>query len=628
MRVKRIQLQPWLTLVVLTSIGILGFMTSQLVWSKPQAAAITQWQTTATLPEGIASRNAVTHGNFVYVVGGKIANENPTATIYGAPLTTAGGLGGWAVMGQLPTPLYLHAAVVAGDALFIVGGWDGRGTRSEVWRAPFLADGRIGAWAAMPAYPIALDLHDAAFLNGRIYVVGGWDGVRAQQAIYAATVESNGLGAWQKVGDLPQPLYRLAIAAHGQQLYVTGGYQANEVTSGAVYIASLNSSGAITNWQTTPLPVALYYHKAVIYAGQLVVLGGRDNTQVFNQVYAAALNGDGSIGTWQAAPPLPVAIYRMAAVTVNRYSGQYIFVLGGARSETDYQSAAYHSDAPTPPTPTPTPTITPTPTPTPGVVVALASEPPHWIAPGEVITYLITYHNQGPVPVSAVTIDNRIPDTVELVPNSIRTTQGSSTTTGTQPGAQITWQLGNVNSGATGQVSYQARRSVSPTPAVPPALTIEGAAPATAEAGEEITYAFTLANHAPTALSNLVVTNVLPPGVRYVSGGDGAPINGVVRWSLPTLAADSSTTVTVVVVIQESAANSDYRVATQEGTTARGRTILITKVDGRTPTYGDGVTITNAGARITWSNQGETTSATSQAVSNPAFVLYLPLIRQ
>ena len=601
---------------------------SKVVWSKALPVAIKQWNATAALPEGLASRNAVTHGDFVYVVGGKKTDENPSATIYGARLQLAGGVENWAVVGQLPMPLYLHAAVVAGDALFVIGGWDGKMTRTEVWRAPFLPDGRVGGWTPMPAYPVGLDLHDAALLNGRIYVVGGWDGTQAQQGVYAATIAGNALGAWQRVGDLPQPLYRLAIAADGQRLYVTGGYGATESASAAAYVTTINSNGLLSGWQSYTMPVALYYHKAVIHDGQLVVLGGRDNTQTFNQVYTAPINANGVLGGWQNAPALPAAIYRFGAVTVNRFGASYIFVAGGALSESAYQTAVYHSDAPLPPTATPTPTVLPTATPTPSVRLSIQSEPRHWIAPGEEIAYVITYQNPSTTALNDAVINNRIPNAVELVPNSILSAQGISSTSGSAPGDLIAWQLGTVGSGATGQVSYRVRRPFPPTPVVPPALTIDLVAPPTANRGGQVTYDFTLSNHSPTALSSLVLTNTLPLDALYISGGDGAPTNQVVRWSIPTLAADSSITVQLVVNAQQSLVNSDYRVTTKEGPTARGRAVVVTLVDGQPPVHGDGVTIKNEGARITWTSQGQSATLESRTVYNPSFNLYLPLTRR
>ena len=192
----------------------------------------------------------------------------------------------------------------------------------------------------------------------------------------------------------------------------------------------------------------------------------------------------------------------------------------------------------------------------------------------------------------------------------------------------ISWQLGTVGGGATGQVSYRVRRLVPPAPTVPPALTIDIEAPTTVNQGSQVTYHFTITNHAPATLSNLVITNTLPVGALYVSGGDAVPQNRVVRWSLPTLAADSTAAVQLVVSAQASLVNYDYRVTSKEGPTARGRVTAVTLVDGQAPVYGDGVTLLNEGARITWKSGGQTGVAESRTVSNPAFNLYLPLVRR
>lgn len=614
----------WLAFVSLA----FALLSTPLVWSKSMTVPINQWQSTSALPEGLVSSSTVTHGDFVYVVGGKNSSENAIATIYGARFKADGSLENWSVVGQLPMPLYLHAAVVADNALYIIGGWDGKVTRAEVWRAAFLSDGRVGSWTAMPAYPMTFDLHDAAVLNGWIYVAGGWNGAQAQQAVYAAKVEGNGLSAWQRVSDLPQALYRLALASDSQHLYVTGGYTAAGQASATVYMATANSNGTLSDWQNFTLPTALFYHRAVIHDDRLVVLGGSNGSQFFNQVYAAPIGANGALGSWQTLPALPVALFRMGAVSVARGGSNYIFVTGGARNETDYQSAVYHSDIPPPPTPTPTPTLTPTPTPTPGVSIAIQSNPSSWIAPGEEVGYLITYQNQAPTQITDVVITNRIPTAVELVAGSIRTSQGFSSTTGSSAGDVVSWQLGTIGGGASGQVSYRVRRLVAPTPSVPPALTIDIEAPTAISQGSQVTYHFTIANHSPAALSNLVITNTLPVGAAYVSGSDSAPVNRIVRWALPLLAADSTATVQLVVSSQVSLVNYDYRVTSKEGPTARGRVTAVTLIDGQAPVYGDGVTLMNEGARIIWKSGGQTGIAESRAVSNPAFNLYLPLVQR
>ncbi len=620
--------QRFYFLLALSTIALV-FCSTQLVWSKPRTAPINQWTTTAALPEGVVSRNLVAYQNHLYLVGGKNASENPIATIYGAPINAAGGLDAWRVVGQLPMPLYLHAAVVADDALFVIGGWDGKTTRAEVWRAPLSSTGTVGAWQAMPNYPLSLDLHDAVLLKDRLYVVGGWNGTQAQQVVYTAKLEGDSLGAWQLAGNLPQSLYRLAVAADDKQIYVTGGYGPSDSASAAVYASGVNSDGTLIGWLGYTLPVAVYYHKAVIHDSQLVVLGGRDNSQPFNQVYAAPIDANGVLGGWQNAPALPAAIYRMGAVTVSRAGSSYLFVAGGARNEADYQTAVYHSDVPVPPTPTPTATPPPpTPTPQRGLTLQLRSEPQHWIAPGEEVTYIISYANEGSAPIEDVVITNRIPDQVELVANSIQTTQGVSLTTGTQAGALITWQLGTVEGRAAGQVSYRARRPLPAPQTVPPALEIVLQAPATADPGSQVTYTLRVSNNSPAPLTNLVITNRLPSGGTYISGGDETPVNNIVRWSVPSLAADSSQTVNLVVAAQQSLVNYDYQVTSKEGATHRGRTTVITLVNGEAPVTGDGVILLNAGARASWQSQGQSATTESRSVYNPGSNLYLPLIRR
>jgi hypothetical protein len=113
-----------------------------------------------------------------------------------------------------------------------------------------------------------------------------------------------------------------------------------------------------------------------------------------------------------------------------------------------------------------------------------------------------------------------------------------------------------------------------------------------------------------------------------VSGGDSAPVNNIVRWSLPTLAADSNAVVELVVRATQSLVNYDYRVTSQDGPAARGRATAITLVDGLPPLYGDGVVIVNDGARVTWNSGGGSATLTSRGVSNPGFSAYLPLVRR
>lgn len=620
---------PKLLLLALTLVISLFYLSVTWAWSMPAAVEVAGWSSTTALPEGLALRNVVTHGDFLYTIGGKGVSAAPLAAIRGARINADGSLGPWDVVGQLPVALYLHTAVVADDALYVVGGWDGAQTRNEVWRGLFNADGSVGGWLAMPAYPLALDLHDGVYLNGRIYVVGGWDGLQPQRAVYQAVVNGNGLGAWQLAGELPIPLYRLAVTGANGNLYVTGGYNNNGVTN-AVYAAALNGDGALAPWQSgTGLPTALYYHKALIHDGRLVVLGGRNDNAVFNDVWIAAIGANGMPGGWQAAPALPAAIFRFGATSVTRNGSDLIYVVGGLRSETDYQQNVYHSTVPAPPTATPT--APPTPTPIPplrSLHLDLDNRPSGWVAPGGEVTYRVAYANPNSEVLNDVTVTDLVPNGVELVPESVRGDRGVSSAGGTQAGSVITWQLGSLNAGATGLLSYRVRRPVPPTPVVPLALTIEIGGPATAVPGAEIVYTFTVTNRSPIVLNNLVITNTLPVGSAYVRGAQAIPNARTVQWNLASLAANATAQVSYVVKANASLVNYDYRVRSSPGPTTRGQPLIVTLVNNQPPRHGDPFALLNDGVSATWALQGRSNEIRSNSVANPSYNLYLPNVQR
>lgn len=67
-----------------------------------------------SLPEPRYHHALVTHGGFLYVLGGADENLAPTDTVYVAELTSAGGLAsGWSTTTPLPAPLYYHTAAVS-----------------------------------------------------------------------------------------------------------------------------------------------------------------------------------------------------------------------------------------------------------------------------------------------------------------------------------------------------------------------------------------------------------------------------------------------------------------------------------------------------------------------------------
>jgi RHS repeat-associated protein/uncharacterized repeat protein (TIGR01451 family) len=94
-------------------------------------------------------------------------------------------------------------------------------------------------------------------------------------------------------------------------------------------------------------------------------------------------------------------------------------------------------------------------------------------------------------------------------------------------------------------------------------LAIGKAGPATAVAGDLVTYTLSVTNSSQTWVTNLVISDVLPPEAGYVRGGTQS--GDVVTWTLSSLAGGASTQVHLVLLTAETMTNSTYSVTAAGG---------------------------------------------------------------
>ncbi len=145
-------------------------------------------------------------------------------------------------------------------------------------------------------------------------------------------------------------------------------------------------------------------------------------------------------------------------------------------------------------------------------------------------------------------------------------------------------------------------------------FTITKQAPATAIAGTPITFTIVVSNVSPVTITDFVITDVVPSGAHYVSGG---VLNGnVVSWTVPIIGPISAVTKTFVVTAMVDITNSDYSVLhPASGVGANGAVPVVVHVENvpdvtiakavepTTPAPGEAVTFT-----LTFSNLGAQTA--------------------
>jgi uncharacterized repeat protein (TIGR01451 family) len=227
-------------------------------------------------------------------------------------------------------------------------------TRNDDGEVQLLVIGLAGEWItdtnATGFLPRAG--HTAVYVNGRIYVLGGWDDYgQARRDVFYTTVdtETHDLANWHTTEPLSSTVYPGGLFFHASVvfhdwLYVLGGE--NDDDGGTVFstvsFAHINSNGTLGEWQVTePLSMAVSTLDAVVVNDRIYVMGGLDEDEnIRAEVYFATPNpANGQISEWTRTTDLEEPLYgHMAAVEQGR-----IYVLGGGVTSGDVSPLTYYA---------------------------------------------------------------------------------------------------------------------------------------------------------------------------------------------------------------------------------------------------------------------------------------------
>ncbi|MCO5199191.1 MAG: DUF11 domain-containing protein [Anaerolineae bacterium] len=218
--------------------------------------------------------------------------------------------------------------------------------------------------------------------------------------------------------------------------------------------------------------------------------------------------------------------------------------------------------------------------------LAITKTGPAWVLPGELITYTLTVVNSG-----VYTATNL--DILDVVPNGATYVAG-----GTLVGGIVNWDVAELAPGDAVDVQFSvtamstivndsygvsadlgiiANGTVAVTTIVGTVdLSLSKSGPATAFVGEDITYDITVVNGGLITATSLLVTDTLPTGSTYVSGG--TQVGDEVHWNIAALDPMSQTTVQFVVTAADTIVNAEYAVSADNGASAVGSNSVTTIV--------------------------------------------------
>ncbi|KAI2622522.1 hypothetical protein GGR54DRAFT_598865 [Hypoxylon sp. NC1633] len=194
------------------------------------------------------------------------------------------------VAGEVPVPLRAMTCTAVGKRLIVFGGGDGPAYYNDVyvldtvnfrWHRPRIVGDRV---------PSARRAHTACLYKNGVYMFGGGDGVRALNDIWRLDVTDVHKMSWKLVS--------------------------------GPSTASSNGGSSSSNNKDTGRPKARGYHTANMVGSKLIIYGGSDGGECFNDVWVYDVEGH----TWKAVH-IPVTFRRLSHTST--IVGSYLFVVGG-----------------------------------------------------------------------------------------------------------------------------------------------------------------------------------------------------------------------------------------------------------------------------------------------------------
>jgi N-acetylneuraminic acid mutarotase len=279
------------------------------------------WEQAPSLAHGRAAHVVVSDGTTVWALGGTDAS--------GAPVLQVERLdgGGWKDVATLPGEgLNASAAAFVDGRIYVIGGF---GTTTNVaTEAVHAYDVASGRWTEAAPLPEARGGHAAAVLEGKIHVVGGGN---AASTLDLHSVYDPASDSWSEEAPLRRPKGSPAAVVHEGKLWLIGGRSGLE-DFGEVEIYE----PATDTWTSGPPIPPRGTHGGVVRDGSILVVGGESQSR--GKTLAEVLRLES--GKWVRETPLPAPRAFARTVLVDGA----VLVVGGS-AETGSSHASEGSDS-------------------------------------------------------------------------------------------------------------------------------------------------------------------------------------------------------------------------------------------------------------------------------------------
>ena len=273
-----------------------------------------------SLPHPDMDHAVVTNGNVIYLLGGYDGfTSHSELYIYNMDAGT------WTTGAPIPVDICMFDAALIGDTIYIPGGYSY--SLDSILDTLFKYSISGNNWSSSPGTGEAVWFYGCEAVNGKLYKFGGYNNTTG--TAYKSTWEYDPTtGTWTKRSDIPYPVELMAHWSLNDTIFIGGGYDGtNPIDSTAFYVISTNTWICNTS-DFAKLPQKIWGSASIVYKDTFYILGGCDETYTpldYGYFYDALSN------TWIKTGKMPYAVFRGDGGSITGFGGiDGLYYLGGS----------------------------------------------------------------------------------------------------------------------------------------------------------------------------------------------------------------------------------------------------------------------------------------------------------
>ncbi|MGD1838545.1 MAG: Kelch repeat-containing protein [Nitrososphaeraceae archaeon] len=243
---------------------------------------------------------------------------------------------GWRERTNMPTARGYVKAIELNGKIYVMGGWDGNKTIKTVEQYDPVTD----RWTTKENMTTVRSAYGAVAVDDKIYVFGG----RKDNNVFISTVEEYNTitDTWTTKADMPIATSDLMVAEFNGKIYLFGGYtESSNLSTVYEYDPQMDTWTSKTN-----MPTARYGGEAQVVDGKIYVIGGRIITDFTSRKYkdfGTVEEYDPVSDKWSTKTNMPTARCAGASAVLN----DNIYFVGGYNGDTFSKVEKYNVDTDT-----------------------------------------------------------------------------------------------------------------------------------------------------------------------------------------------------------------------------------------------------------------------------------------